>query len=168
MNAAQLETAVLELLGRGPVHCDAGTIHGALERMGVRYQETGPRFELLRTVLRGLRDDGLTEIDNGRLRLVEIRQSIKPLVWASAPMRFGKHEWRVVVVLDACQRRVISYEWRPLPHPLDCALDRQWRDAPSWPRYRHAHGEGRLPVSVRRLYDHHALRISAMLQRGEG
>jgi len=168
MTAAQIETAVLELLSRGPVSCDAGDIHSALGRMGVHYQETGPRFELLRDVLRGLRDDGLTEIDNGRLRLVEIRQSIKPLVWASPPMRFGKHEWRVVVVLDACERRVMSYEWRPVPHPLDSALDRQWRDAPSWPRYRHARGEGRLPVSVTRLRDRHAQRIAAVLERAEG
>jgi hypothetical protein len=90
MTIAQLETAVLELLGDGPLSCDAGTIDSALRRRGVCYQETGPRLELLRHALRGLRDDGLTEIDNGQLRLVEIRQSIKPLVWASPPMRIGK------------------------------------------------------------------------------
>jgi hypothetical protein len=167
MTAAQIEIAVLELLSCGPVSCDAGDVYSALRRMGVHYQETGPRLELLRGVLRGLRDDGLTEIDNGRLRLVEIRQSIKPLVWASPPMRFGKHEWRVVVVLDACERRVMSYEWRPIPHQLDSVIDRQWRDAPSWPRYRHARGEGRLPISVLRLRDRHAQRIAA-LQRREG
>jgi hypothetical protein len=168
MTTSQLKIDVLELLGRGPVSCDAGDVYSALRRIGVQYEEIGPRFELLRGVLRVLRHDGLTEIVNGQLRLVEIRQSIRPLVWASPPMRFGKHEWRVVVVLDTYQRRVMSYEWRPVPHPLDCAIDRQWRDAPSWPRYRHAYGEGRLPVSVRRLYDHHALRIAAMLQRAEG
>jgi hypothetical protein len=82
----------------------------------------------------------------------------KEILYESAPLRIGKHEWRVIVQPSSYGRNnVTEYQWRPLPTPGLPEAWRQpefWRHEEDWPGYNINDGMYLgLPKSLRTLYD---------------
>ena len=74
------------------------------------------------------------------------------IVRRSAPMRIGKHEWRLTQYRDQSYGLLVGCEWRPLQtasniHPC------HWRHARDWPRYNpHDEEHSGLPPTLRKLW----------------
>lgn len=73
-------------------------------------------------------------------------------LWASAPMRVGRHEWRIIVFNDDRYGPCTQYEFRG-PNTPHWKLETSWSKASShWPGYNGDHCHGGMPKSISRLY----------------
>lgn len=71
------------------------------------------------------------------------------ILYASAPMTIGKHEWRLIIHQSRVRpgHNATTYQWREIGQRLT------WNDQRSWPTYDFNNGQtAGLPVTLRDLY----------------
>lgn len=87
----------------------------------------------------------------------------EPTIYATPPMKIGKHEWRCLVYQNKHYGRCTHYEFRGPNAPYDRPAW-AWNCAQTyWPTYDGDRHDGGLPAGIRRLYERHERNIRAAL-----
>src|SRR5689334_8485785 len=89
------------------------------------------------------------------------------ILYATPPMRIGKHEWRMTVQPSRYGRgNVTEYQWRPADasaRPEEYRVP--WKGEEDWPRYNSHDGMyAGLPRTLKKLYGQHEAEIKAALK----
>ena len=89
----------------------------------------------------------------------------RALVWASEPMRIGKHEWRIVVFTHDSYGPVTQYEFRGPRAPF-WAAESRWNAAERhWRGCDGNHASGGMPKSLAKLFNVNESTIRQLIPR---